>query len=68
MLYKIASIVHRATTVTCAPEPITAEPTATPHLKKQAELYLHAAAGAGPRFCRWFGTVLFGASKLTVVY
>ena len=29
-----------ATTVTCAPEPITAEPTATPHLKKQAELYL----------------------------
>ena len=28
------------TIATCAPEPITAEPTATPHLKKQAELYL----------------------------
>ena len=29
-----------ATTVTCTPEPITAEPTVTPHLKKQADLYL----------------------------
>ena len=40
MLYKFLSIVHWATTVTCAPEPITAEPTTTPHLKKQADLYL----------------------------
>ena len=29
-----------ATIVTCAPEPITAEPDSTIHLKKQADLYL----------------------------
>ena len=29
-----------ATTVTCTPEPITEESTATPHLKKQADLFL----------------------------
>ena len=36
------------TVATCAPEPITAELTATPHLKKQADLYLQR--WAGPRF------------------
>ena len=47
----------RATTVTCAPEPITAEPTATPHLKKQADLYLQRReldrdfAGGSVPFC-----------------
>ena len=46
-----------ATTVTCAPEPITAEPTATPHLKKQADLYLQLReldrdfAGGSVPFC-----------------
>ena len=29
-----------ATTVTCTPEPITAELNVTPHLKQQADLYL----------------------------
>ena len=51
-----------ATTVTCAPEPITAElkPTTTSGFRP-------AAARAGPGFCRRFGPVLFCASKLTVV-
>ena len=46
-----------ATTVTCAPEPITAEPTATPHLKKQVDLYLQQReldrdfAGGSVPFC-----------------
>ena len=34
-----ASIANRSHH-TCTPEPITTEPTATPHLKKQADLYL----------------------------
>ena len=52
----------RATTVTCAPEPITAElkPTTTSR-------FIPAAVRAGPGFCRRFGPVLFCASKLTVV-
>ena len=29
--------------------------------------FISAAAQAGPGFCRWFGPVLFCASKLTVV-
>ena len=57
----------RATTVTCAPEPITAEPTATPHLKKQADFYLRQRE-LDRDFARGFGPVLFIASKLTVVY
>ena len=56
----------RATTVTCAPEPITAELTSTTYLKKKSR-FIPAAARAGPRFCRRFGPVLFCASKLTVV-
>ena len=63
---QIRSIV-RATSVTCAPEPITAEPTATPQLKKQSYTCSYVS---------WTGilsvvqsrSVLFGASKLTVVY
>ena len=57
MLYKFSSVANRATTVTCAPKPITAEPTATPHLKKQAELYLQLHeldrdfAGGSVPFC-----------------
>ena len=53
-----------ATIVTCAPEPITAEPTATPHLKKQADLYLQQR-----ELDRDFagGSVLFCSFKLTVV-
>ena len=56
----------RATTVTCAPEPITAELTSTTYLKKKSR-FIPAAVRAGPRFCRRFGPVLFCASKLTVV-
>ena len=53
-----------ATTVTCAPEPITAELKATTYLKNQADLYL--------QWCeldRDFagGSVPFCASKLIVV-
>ena len=56
-------IVHRqalltvATTVMCTPEPTTAEPTATPHRKKQANLYLQRReldqdfAGGSVSFC-----------------
>ena len=46
-----------ATTVTCALQPITAEPTATPHLKKQVDLYLQRReldqdfAGGSVPFC-----------------
>ena len=53
-----------ATTVTCAPEPITAEPTATPYRKKQADLYLQRRE-LGRDFV--VGSVPFCASKLTVV-
>ena len=53
-----------ATTVTCAPEPITAELTSTTYLKKQADLYLQRR-----ELDRDFasGSVPFCASKLTVV-
>ena len=53
-----------ATIVTCAPEPITAEPDSTTHLKKQADLYLQQR-----ELDRDFagGSVPFCASKLTVV-
>ena len=53
-----------ATTVTCAPEPITAELKPTTYLKKQADLYLQRReldrdfAGSSVPFC---------ASKLTGV-
>ena len=46
-----------ATTVTCAPEPITAELTSTTYLKKQADLYLQRCeldrdfAGGSVPFC-----------------
>ena len=53
-----------ATTVTCAPEPITAELTSTTYLKKQVDLYLQR------RELDWDfagGPVPFCASKLTVV-
>ena len=53
-----------ATIVTCAPEPITTEPTPTRHLKKQADLYLQRCEldwnFAG-------GLVPFCACKLIVV-
>ena len=45
------------TIATCATEPITAEPTANPHLKKQADLYLQRCeldrdfAGGSVPFC-----------------
>ena len=58
-----------ATTVTCAPEPITAELKPTTQLKKEADLYLQRReldrdfAGSSVPFC----SVLFCASKLTVV-
>ena len=57
-----AALSTGATTVTCAPEPITAElkPTTTSR-------FIPAAVRAGPGFCRRFGPVLFCASKLTVV-
>ena len=54
-----------ATTVTCAPEPITAEPTAIPHLKKQADFYLQRCE-LDRDFAGGFGPVLVVASKLTV--
>ena len=53
-----------ATTVTCTPEPITAELTSTTYLKKQADLDLQrhklACDFAG-------GSVPFCASRLTIV-
>ena len=55
------SIVHRATTVMCASEPITAEPTATPTLRNKQ---IYTCSGVSWRF----SPVLFCASKLTVVY
>ena len=51
-----------ATTVTCAPEPITAELQPT-----TASRFIHAAAQAGPGFCQWFSPALLCASKLTAV-
>ena len=65
MLYKFPSIVHRATAVTCAPEPITAElghmRTRDNHYRAQAHdipeetsRFIPAEAQGGPGFCRRF--------------
>ena len=53
-----------ATIATCAPEPITAELTSTTYPKKQADLYLQQRE-LDQDFAG--GSVLFCASKLTVV-